>query len=48
LFLISFLSVVLVVSEQCEQVSGLAYTLPLACKQLPPLSESGSSVQLKI
>ena len=48
MFLISFLSVVLVVSEQCEQVSGLAYTLPLACTQLAPLGEGSGPVQLEI
>ena len=37
-----------VLSEQFEQISSSAYTLLLACKQLPPLSESGSSVQLEI
>ena len=48
MFLISFLSVVLVVSEQCEQVSGLAYTLLLAYNQLAPLSQSSGTVQLEI
>ena len=37
-----------VLSEQFEQISSSAYTLLLACKQLPPLSESGGPVQLEI
>jgi hypothetical protein len=37
-----------VLSEQFEQISSSAYTLLLACKQLPPLSEGSDPVQLEI
>jgi hypothetical protein len=32
------------VSEQFEQISGSAYTLLLACKQMMPLGESSATV----
>ena len=35
-------------SEHFLQISSSAYTLLLACKQLPPLSESNGTVQLEI
>jgi hypothetical protein len=37
-----------VVSEKCEQISGMTLIRGLAYKQLPPLSESSGTVPLEI